>query len=124
MAANAVERLAALVDQAIRARPAASLNQIALYAGVDAGYLSRIRRGRLKSPPSPEILARLAPHLNIPYEVLLEAAGYLTPETQSEDRILFNRARRELSDEEYADILRYVRERLELAELRRRHGRE
>lgn len=114
---GSVARLAALIDSALDARPGVSLNQIAFYAGVDTGYLSRIRRGLVKNPPSPRILRKLAPQLRVDYETLLEAAGYLLKpgEDEPEDQVLLNRARRELSDAEYAEILDYVRYRLQRA---------
>jgi transcriptional regulator with XRE-family HTH domain len=74
--AQRVKRVAELVDSALRQRPDLTLNQIALKAGVDAGYLSRIRHAKITNPPSPDILRQLAKALQTPYKNLLEAAGY------------------------------------------------
>ncbi|MFT9495486.1 hypothetical protein [Anaerosolibacter sp.] len=56
-----------------------SLNQYALNAGVDAGYLSRIMNKLRKTPPSPEILKKLAAkaYNGITYEELMVACGYI-----------------------------------------------
>ncbi|HEY8435515.1 MAG TPA: helix-turn-helix domain-containing protein [Haloplasmataceae bacterium] len=53
-----------------------SINQLALYSGVSAAHISRVERG-LRDIPSPEFLKKLASGLKVPYEDLMEAAGYL-----------------------------------------------
>ncbi len=109
---EAVARLAAVVDNAVRRRRVSG-NQVALYAGISNGYLSRIRRGMLSSPPSPQILQQLAPALQVPYETLLEAAGYLTGVNNvPSDMGIFFRAREELTDEEFAELVRFAQWRL------------
>ncbi|QEK12712.1 hypothetical protein FQB35_10420 [Crassaminicella thermophila] len=56
-----------------------SLNQYALKANVDSGYLSRLINMKRSSPPSPDILDRLAnaAHNNVSYKDLMIAAGYI-----------------------------------------------
>jgi transcriptional regulator with XRE-family HTH domain len=106
---EAVQRLAALMDAAITAREDVSMNQIALYADVSNGYLSRIRRGMLSHPPSPEILKRLAPHLRVSYNELLRTAGYITsPRDIPEEMGVFLRAQRELADDDFRELVNYA----------------
>lgn len=122
---ESVLRLARLVDQAMAARPDVSMNQIALYAGVSNGYLSRIRRGMLTSPPSPDILKRLAPHLRVSYEELLQAAGYIIgPQDMPEEMGVFLRAQRELKDEDFRELVNYALYQLHKAKQRKKQESE
>lgn len=56
-----------------------SLNQFGLNSNVDPGYLSRFINLRKDTPPSPEVLQKIAnvAHNNITYTDLMNAAGYL-----------------------------------------------
>lgn len=56
-----------------------SINQYALHSGVSAAHISRLMRGKLTSPPTPQTIKRLADHAynEITYEQLMAAAGYL-----------------------------------------------
>jgi transcriptional regulator with XRE-family HTH domain len=53
-----------------------SLRQAEKVSGVSNGYISQIERGEVE--PSPDVLRRLGAAYGIPYEVLMEAAGYIT----------------------------------------------
>lgn len=62
------------------------VNQLATYSGISAAQISRIETGERKQP-RPETIAKLAQALKIPYEVLMEKAGYINQMDQksSED---------------------------------------
>lgn len=48
-------------------------------SGVSTSHISRLLRGLLNNPPSPEIISKLAekPHNGVSYKDLLEAAGHI-----------------------------------------------
>lgn len=52
------------------------VNELARASGVSAPYLSRLENGTRK-PPMPDVLKKLAPHLKVPYEDLMKAAGWV-----------------------------------------------
>lgn len=60
-----------------------SINQLALYSDVSAAHISRIERGL--RDPSPEILKKISTPLKIPYEKLMEIAGYLSEKTDEKE---------------------------------------
>ena len=53
-----------------------SLRQVESATGISNAYLSQLERG-VAARPAPEKLKRLATFFEVPYETLLEAAGYL-----------------------------------------------
>lgn len=53
-----------------------SVNQLALYSGISNAQISRLESGK-RNPPKPETLKKLADTLDIDYNELLEAAGYI-----------------------------------------------
>ena len=57
-------------------------------SGVSTSHISRLLRGLLDTPPSPEIISKLAekPHKDVSYKDLLEAAGHIGV-TGSEEEI-------------------------------------
>lgn len=120
--ADRVNDLARLIDTAINKMPSASLNQIALKAHVDAGYLSRIRRGKISHPPSPDILRQLSRALHISYKELLRAAGYwddsLEEQVQDPHQQMFFRAQRVLDEDDMAEIISIIDFKLQRAERR------
>lgn len=59
----------------IRERKGLSINQLALYSSVSAAHISRIERGLRE--PTPHVLKKISKALKIPYEELMETAGYL-----------------------------------------------
>lgn len=54
-----------------------SLRWLSRESGVSNSYLSQVTRGLFK--PSPEVLIRLAPHLEVEPERIFEEAGWLKP---------------------------------------------
>lgn len=121
-AAERVARLARVVDRAIQNLPSASLNQVALKARIDSGYLSRIRRGKISNPPSPDILRQISRGLQISYKELLRAAGYwddtLEEQAQDPQRQMFFRAQRVLDEDDIAEIMAIIELKLKRAERR------
>lgn len=63
----------------IKAQGKRTLNQFGLISKVDPGYLSRFINMKKESPPSPEVLQKIADvaHNNVTYNDLMIAAGYL-----------------------------------------------
>ena len=60
----------------IRQLKALSLRDVEKETGISNAYLSQLERGDAKNP-SPQKLASLASFYKIPYEALMELAGYL-----------------------------------------------
>lgn len=58
--------------------PERSLNQYALDSGVSAAHISRLMRGLLDAPPTPQTIEKLAEFAygGVTYEQFMEAAGY------------------------------------------------
>jgi HTH-type transcriptional regulator, competence development regulator len=71
------EPLAAVLRR-IRGISGASLREVERKTGISNAYLSQLESGAA-SRPSPEILHKLAEFYGVPYESLMEAAGYLQP---------------------------------------------
>ena len=63
----------------IREEKELSINQLALYSDVSAAHISRIERGLRE--PSPAILRKISVALKVPYENLMEIAGYIDKQT-------------------------------------------
>ena len=61
-----------------------SLKSVADQAGISPAYLQKLERGEVKSP-SPHILLALSEALDVPYDQLMELAGYLVPRSKSQD---------------------------------------
>lgn len=53
-----------------------SVRQLALYSDISSGYLSQIENEK-RGTPTPDVLKKLAKGLKIPYQELMEVAGYL-----------------------------------------------
>lgn len=104
----------------IRTIKAISLRKIEEAIGVSNAYLSQLENGKAENP-SPHILHKLATFLEIPYDSLMEAAGYYTkplvttrgaPKRVTAIQAALMSAR--LSDEEekeVADFIGYLRSR-------------
>lgn len=77
------EKLITLISQA---RGDRSLNQFALNCNVNTGDLSRITNGKFIKPPAPDFLKKISQHSqnDVTYESLMEAAGYLGNDINSE----------------------------------------
>lgn len=74
--ANNYARLIELLNKSKGNR---SLNKFAEDCGIDAGHLSRIMRGIMINPPTPDTLKKIADkaHNKVTYEELMIAAGHL-----------------------------------------------
>lgn len=70
------EKFAHLVTKAKGKR---SINKYGIETGVDPGYISRLMRQLIDSPPSPAVIKKLTDksHNDISYEELMASAGYL-----------------------------------------------
>ena len=62
-----------------------TLVQLAEQVGVSHPYLSQIENGKKSSPPSSDVLIRLAFPLGVPYEELLSKTGYLIEPSEIDD---------------------------------------
>lgn len=60
-----------------------SLRQAEKESGVSNGYISQIERGEVEA--SPDVLQKLGRAYGVPFEVLMEAAGYLVKRTQPKE---------------------------------------
>jgi transcriptional regulator with XRE-family HTH domain len=84
--------------------------QEATGGAVSNAYLSQLERQKIKKP-SPNVLRSLAAVYGVPYETLMEKAGYLLPDTDD----LGGRRRRlavfaidDLTAEEEEELLKYL----------------
>jgi transcriptional regulator with XRE-family HTH domain len=77
---------------------------------VSNAYLSQLENGKIKKP-SPNVLHSLAEVYVVPYETLMEKAGYLLPSKSKESgrrRRLTAFAIDDLTAEEEEDLLKYL----------------
>jgi transcriptional regulator with XRE-family HTH domain len=76
---------------------------------VSNAYLSQLENGRIQKP-SPNVLHSLSSVYTVPYEVLMEKAGYLLPseENGGRRRRLAAFAIDDLTAEEEEELLKYV----------------
>lgn len=63
-----------------------SLRQVEKKTGISNTYLSQLETGKAERP-SPHILHKLAAVYNVPYESLMQAAGYLEPPSQKKSSL-------------------------------------
>jgi transcriptional regulator with XRE-family HTH domain len=77
--------------------------------GVSNAYLSQLENGRIQKP-SPNVLHSLSEVYAVPYEALMEKAGYLLPseETGGRRRGLAAFAIDDLTAEEEEELLKYL----------------
>jgi transcriptional regulator with XRE-family HTH domain len=68
----------ATVLRKIRGVSGSSLREVERKTGISNAYLCQLESGAA-SKPSPEVLHKLAAFYEVPYESLMEAAGYLEP---------------------------------------------
>jgi transcriptional regulator with XRE-family HTH domain len=95
----------------LRAAKGLSLREVEEATGkaVSNAYLSQLEHGKIKKP-SPNVLHRLAGVYAVPYEALMEKAGYLLPSQEGGGR----RARlaafaiEDLTAEEEEELLKYL----------------
>lgn len=64
--------------QVVRKMRSLSLAAAAKPAGISAAYLQKLERGDVKEP-SPRVLYGLSQALDVPYDRLMELAGYVVP---------------------------------------------
>jgi transcriptional regulator with XRE-family HTH domain len=84
--------------------------QEATGGAVSNAYLSQLERQKIKKP-SPNVLRSLAAVYGVPYETLMEKAGYLLPETHDPGgrrRRLAVFAIDDLTAEEEEELLKYL----------------
>ena len=84
--------------------------QEATGGAVSNAYLSQLERQKIKKP-SPNVLRSLAEVYGVPYETLMEKAGYLLPDTEGRDgprRRLAVFAIDDLTAEEEEELLKYL----------------
>jgi len=102
--------LAALLKD-LRAAKGLSLREVEEATGqaVSNAYLSQLENGRIKKP-SPNVLHSLAEVYSVPYEALMEKAGYLLPSENGGHRRkrLAAFAIDDLTAEEEEELLKYL----------------
>jgi transcriptional regulator with XRE-family HTH domain len=81
-------------------------------AKITAAYLQKLERDTVKRP-SPNILYALSEELELPYDELMESAGYVVPRGDAErvkqDNVLtYALSSEKLTDEEAAQLLEYL----------------
>jgi transcriptional regulator with XRE-family HTH domain len=84
--------------------------QDATNGAVSNAYLSQLEHQKIKKP-SPNVLRSLAEVYGVPYETLMEKAGYLMPDTGAQDgrrRRLAVFAIDDLTAEEEEELLKYL----------------
>ncbi|MGD7059996.1 helix-turn-helix domain-containing protein [Bacillus altitudinis] len=62
--------------RALREKKKLSVNQLAMYSEVSAAGISRIENGK-RGIPKPPTIKKLAGALKVPYEDMMQAAGYI-----------------------------------------------
>jgi len=95
--------------RAIREAAGLTLRAVEGKTGVSNAFLSQIESGKVKRP-SPVVLHKLADAFGVPYETLMEKAGYPVPGAAKRSRAsdgLFQRFGR-LSQEEEDALLEYL----------------
>ena len=70
----------------LRLRKALSQRELARLSGLNHSEISRIEGGS-RPTPSPESLAKLAPHLGVTHEELMRRLGYLAPQSGLDEEI-------------------------------------
>lgn len=96
----------------LRTAKGLSLREVEQATGnaVSNAYLSQLENGKIQKP-SPNVLHRLAEVYSVPYETLMEKAGYLLPSNGSEGlrrRRLAVFAIDDLTAEEEEELLKYL----------------
>lgn len=87
------------VLRAIRAGKGKTLREVEKGTDISNAYLSQLETGKVENP-SPAILSKLAEFFEVPYESLMEAAGYIRSRDSVEQK---DRTKeRRLSPLEYA----------------------
>src|SRR4051812_23125710 len=90
-----------------------SLKGAAEPAGISAAYLQKLERNDVKQP-SPHVLHALAEVLDIPYDKLMELAGYVVPaadkaKVKPGSVLAYALSSEDISEEEAEVLARYLR---------------
>jgi transcriptional regulator with XRE-family HTH domain len=90
-----------------------TLREVEDQSGISNAFLSQLESGKVKQP-SPIMLHKLAETYGVPYEALMQHAGYPMPESPYNPRVastVFNRLGEITHDEEQAllDYLSFLR---------------
>jgi transcriptional regulator with XRE-family HTH domain len=90
-----------------------SLKGAADPAGISAAYLQKLERDEVKRP-SPHVLYALAGVLSVPYERLMELAGYVVPtadktKVKPGSVLAYALSSEDLSEDEAEALARYLR---------------
>lgn len=96
----------------VKAKGNRSINQFSLNSQVDAGYISRFINLKKNTPPTPEVLKKIAScsHNGVTYEDLMKAAGYIEIEKSAppillSEKIIALRNEKELSQQALSYLL-------------------
>lgn len=105
------EELGARLRQ-VREMRGLSLKAASVIARISAAYLQKLEQGKVKEP-SPNILFRLAGALDVPYEDLMELAGYVVPRSTKAGKASTNVLAQalkssDLTDDEVEELARYL----------------
>jgi HTH-type transcriptional regulator, competence development regulator len=95
-----------------RARRSRSLNSVATPAEITPAYLQKLERNNVQKP-SPNVLYALAEELDVPYEDLMESAGYVVPggdaaKVKRGNVLAYALSSENLTEDEAAKLLEYL----------------
>lgn len=88
----------------LRKQKKLTIRQLDIYSGVSHSYLSQLENGK-RGIPTPEILKKLHGPLDVSYEELMMAAGYLDYEANTKVGVIKEKP----ASEEYHKIERFAR---------------
>jgi transcriptional regulator with XRE-family HTH domain len=111
---NMTDRLGSFLAKA-RSATGKSLRAVERETGISNAYLSQLETGKIKTP-APQNLHRLAELYRVPYELLMELAGFPVPEASAAPSTTANANARTgpvTADEEEAliEYLQFIRSR-------------
>lgn len=66
-----------------------SIRKLSLLSGISLSYISQLENGK-RGIPKPNVLKKLSPCLNVSYEDLMAAAGYISPAVTADDSDIHN----------------------------------
>lgn len=73
----------------LRIKKGLAMRELARRSGVSQAYISQIEKGE-RGVPKPDVIFKLAPHLDISYSKLMNAAGYIVKDDDfTEEEIEF-----------------------------------
>ena len=84
-----------------------TLRTVEELTGISNAYLSQLESDKIKQP-SPHYLYKLAAAYNVPYDALMEKAGYITPSQQEKPKKDSFLSGVEVTEEEEAELLNYL----------------